>query len=183
VLGGITGVGATAGFAFLSFFGFLASRPPLSLLPMPTPYAATRGMPKMFAAVVDRQRPSMTGVEQAMASSGRNIRGSRVGSGPLGESDRGHYEPSAEISYWCVARHRTVARFVASAEVPDEWTCAVCSRPAGRSPDSPPAPPPTGVFPKTPYEFLLMRRTLEDGEKLLDDALEQLRRRRGDTKG
>jgi hypothetical protein len=38
------------------------------------------------------------------------------------------------------------------------------------------------VFPKTPYEFLLMRRTIEDGEKLLDDALEQLRRRRGDRK-
>jgi hypothetical protein len=117
-----------------------------------------------------------------MGASGRNIRGSRVGSGPLGETDRGHYEPSSEISYWCIARHRTVARFVASAEVPDEWSCAVCSRPAGRSPDAPPTPPPTGVFPKTPYEFLLMRRTIEDGERLLDDALEQLRRRRGDRK-
>ena len=30
----MTGVGAVAGFAFLSFLGFFASRPPLSLLPM-----------------------------------------------------------------------------------------------------------------------------------------------------
>ena len=30
----MTGVGAVEGLAFLSFFGFLASRPPLSLLPM-----------------------------------------------------------------------------------------------------------------------------------------------------
>lgn len=115
-----------------------------------------------------------------MAASGRNIRGSRVGSGPLGESDRGHYEPSAEISYWCIARHRTVARFVASAEIPEEWTCSVCGRLAGRSQDAPPTPAAASVFPKTPYEFLLMRRTVEEGEQLLDDALEQLRRRRGE---
>lgn len=34
MLGGITDVGAVTGFAFLSFFGFLASRPALFLFPM-----------------------------------------------------------------------------------------------------------------------------------------------------
>ncbi|MDQ1747003.1 MAG: polymerase-binding protein, partial [Frankiaceae bacterium] len=28
---------------------------------------------------------------------------------------------------------------------------------------------------KTPWEFLMMRRTIEDGEKLLDEALAKLR--------
>jgi hypothetical protein len=34
-------------------------------------------------------------------------------------------------------------------------------------------------FPRTPYEFLMMRRTPEDGERLLDEALAALHARTG----
>jgi hypothetical protein len=34
------------------------------------------------------------------------------------------------------------------------------------------------VFPRTPYEFLMMRRTLAEGEELLADALADVKRRR-----
>jgi hypothetical protein len=31
-------------------------------------------------------------------------------------------------------------------------------------------------FPRTPYEFLMMRRTVEDGERVLSEALAAMRR-------
>ncbi|MGO1561083.1 MAG: RNA polymerase-binding protein RbpA, partial [Actinomycetaceae bacterium] len=34
-------------------------------------------------------------------AAGRAIRGSRVGSGPVGEQMRGELAPRATVSYWC----------------------------------------------------------------------------------
>jgi hypothetical protein len=80
-----------------------------------------------------------------------------------------------ELAFACTAGHRTVVPIPTDAPVPDEWICSRCGQPALRRDD-----PFTG---RTPYDFLRMRRTLEDGERLLDDALAQLRRRRSSRDG
>ncbi|MDQ1695866.1 MAG: hypothetical protein QOJ03_1219 [Frankiaceae bacterium] len=77
---------------------------------------------------------------------------------------------SREFAFACTADHRTVVPLPSDAPVPEEWICSLCGLPAVRR-DGPSTE-------RTPYDFLRMRRTLEDGERLLDDALAQLRRRR-----
>jgi hypothetical protein len=84
-----------------------------------------------------------------------------------------------ESTYWCALQHRTVIRVDDRCDVPDEWICARCGGRALHRASTDPVAMPGGSPGRTPYEFLRMRRTLEDGERLLDDALAQLRRRRG----
>ena len=112
-----------------------------------------------------------------MSSRRTVLRGGRLGGAPGAEIDRGGpVEPRQRISYWCRDGHESNPTFAVDAEVPDMWECGVCGRPASRSESEPPAPEPAyGASPKTPWEFLMMRRTLADGEKLLDEALERLR--------
>ena len=38
-------------------------------------------------------------------SSGNAIRGTRVGAGPMGESERGETAPRRRVSYWCANGH------------------------------------------------------------------------------
>ncbi|MDN5558427.1 MAG: RNA polymerase-binding protein RbpA [Ruaniaceae bacterium] len=113
-------------------------------------------------------------------ASGSAIRGTRVGSGPLGESERGELAPRVRVPYWCVAGHETVPRFSTDAdtEIPLEWECSTCGLPAGLDKDDPPQ-----VVKAIPYKthlaYVKERRTDEDGVALLDEALANLRGRRG----
>ena len=51
-----------------------------------------------------------------MAMSGGNaIRGTRVGAGPMGESERGETAPRQFISYYCASGHITTPSFAADA--------------------------------------------------------------------
>jgi hypothetical protein len=81
------------------------------------------------------------------------------------------------VSFWCRSGHITTVRLAMDAPVPERWTCARCSEAAGPDPDKPPAPPaptpPNGG--RTPLEYLLMRRSPEDGERLLAEALDRVR--------
>lgn len=112
-----------------------------------------------------------------MKSRGSVLRGGRIGGAPGAEVDRGGaIEPRRPVPYWCSAGHESRPVFATTADIPDSWPCDRCGRPAGRSEEAPPPPPPPlGASPKTPWEFLMMRRTIEDGEKLLDEALAKLR--------
>jgi hypothetical protein len=94
--------------------------------------------------------------------------------GPL--SDR------QSVSYWCRNSHVTKAVLAAEAEPPEEWDCGTCGTPAARSADGPGPAIRQPVFFRTPFEFLMMRRTEEEGEALLADAMAELtaRRRRGE---
>ncbi len=109
-------------------------------------------------------------------SGGGGLRGSRLGAGQSHELDRGTVEPRHRVSYWCEAGHESQPAFAVSAEVPEQWPCHVCGNPAGRSAEAPPVAPPRTLIPKTPYEYLKMRRTDEEGEAMLAEALERLRR-------
>ena len=109
-----------------------------------------------------------------MKRRGTAVRGTRIVQ-PTDQVDRG--APLAErhrVTYWCPRDHDTVVTFSVEADTPPEWDCIHCGDPA--SPDRGTAPPVTRPrwFPRTPYEFLMMRRTPEDGERLLNEALDKL---------
>jgi hypothetical protein len=105
-----------------------------------------------------------------MAAGGSAIRGSRVGAGPMGEQDHGYHADRVAISYWDALGNETVRYFAANLpdeEIPDTIDSPSSGLPAGRDPY------------KTHLAYVKERRTEEEAEQLLDDALRQLRERRG----
>jgi hypothetical protein len=110
-----------------------------------------------------------------MAMSGGNaIRGTRVGAGPMGESERGETAPRQFISYYCASGHVTSPSFAADAEIPDSWDCPRCGLPGGRDNENPPAAPRTEPY-KTHLAYVKERRSDTDGAAILEEALARLR--------
>jgi len=116
-----------------------------------------------------------------MAAGGSAIRGTRVGAGPMGEQDHGHHADRIAISYWDAMGHETVRYFAAGvdeAEIPEIIDSPHSGLPAGRDKENPPAVAKTEPY-KTHLAYVKERRTDEEAEQLLGDALQQLRDRRG----
>lgn len=107
---------------------------------------------------------------------GNAIRGSRVGSGPMGEAERGDTAPRFWVSYWCANGHETRPSFAqdSNIQVPDTWDCPRCGFPAGQDQTAPPAPHRTEPY-KTHLAYVRERRTDADGEAILAEALARLR--------
>jgi hypothetical protein len=109
--------------------------------------------------------------------SGNAIRGSRVGAGPMGEAERGEAAPRVWVSFYCANDHETRPSFASDVAVPDQWDCPRCGFPAGKDSANPPAPPKTEPY-KTHLAYVKERRTDEDGQAILDEALGKLREQR-----
>ncbi|HKJ11582.1 MAG TPA: RNA polymerase-binding protein RbpA [Ornithinimicrobium sp.] len=106
------------------------------------------------------------------------IRGSRVGSGPMGEAERGQRAPSVTVSYWCAHGHESTPTFMADGdiELPEMWQCPRCGMPAGRDRENPPEAVRVEPF-KTHLAYVKERRSDADGAQLLDEALSAMRAR------
>ena len=116
-----------------------------------------------------------------MATGGNAIRGTRVGSGPMGEQDRGFHAERIQVFYWCANGHELSLYFLASIEpeeIPEQIDCPNCGTPAGRDKENPPLVAKLEPY-KTHLAYVKERRTEEEAVTLLDEALEQLRARRG----
>jgi hypothetical protein len=116
-----------------------------------------------------------------MASGGSAIRGSRVGAGPMGEQDRGFHADRIKVSYWDALGNETVRYFAASLpdeEIPATIDCPSSGLPAGRDKENPPSVAKLEPY-KTHLAYVKERRTEEEAESLLEEALTQLRVRRG----
>ena len=116
-----------------------------------------------------------------MASGGSAIRGSRVGSGPMGEQDRGYHAERIAVSYWDELGNETVRYFAANLppeEIPDTIDSPSSGLPAGRDRENPPAVPKLEPY-KTHLAYVKERRSEEEAAQLLEEALQALRTRRG----
>lgn len=116
-----------------------------------------------------------------MASGGSAIRGSRVGAGPMGEQDRGFHAERLQVHYWCGSGHQLSPFFLATIEpeeIPEQLDCPNCGAPAGRDQQNPPQVTKLEPY-KTHLAYVKERRTEEEAVSLLEDALVQLRARRG----
>ena len=111
---------------------------------------------------------------------GSAIRGSRVGAGPMGESERGEAAPRVWVSYWCSQGHEVRPSFAKEPDIviPETWDCPRCGLPAGQDKENPPLPPKNEPY-KTHLAYVKERRSEEDGAQLLEEALAALRERRG----
>jgi len=116
-----------------------------------------------------------------MASGGSAIRGSRVGAGPMGEQDRGFHADRIQVSYWDEMGNETVRNFAANLpeeEIPDIIDSPSTGLPAGRDRENPPSVAKLEPY-KTHLAYVKERRTEEEAANLLEEALVQLRTRRG----
>ncbi|MGG7463225.1 MULTISPECIES: RNA polymerase-binding protein RbpA [unclassified Plantibacter] len=116
-----------------------------------------------------------------MASGGSAIRGSRVGAGPMGEQDHGYHADRIAVSYWDALGNETVRYFAANVpneEIPETIDCPTSGLPAGRDKENPPEVSKLEPY-KTHLAYVKERRSEEEAETLLEEALQQLRARRG----
>jgi len=116
-----------------------------------------------------------------MASGGSAIRGSRVGAGPMGEQDRGYHADRIQVSYWDELGNETVRSFAANLpdeEIPVTIDSPQSGLPAGRDKNNPPSVAKLEPY-KTHLAYVKERRTEEEAAGLLEEALTQLRERRG----
>ena len=105
---------------------------------------------------------------------GSAIRGSRVGAGPLGESERGEAAPRVRIKFYCSNGHTVNVAFALDAEFPDVWDCPRCGLPASRDAENMLSAPKNEPY-KTHLAYVKERRSDEDGEAILNEALAKLR--------
>ena len=113
-------------------------------------------------------------------ASGSAIRGSRVGSGPVRQTERCEPAPRREISYWCANAHTVAILIAADAAPPVTWDCPRCGLPAGRDAENPPGRPRAEPY-KSHLAYVKERRSDADGAAILDEALARLRQRRGES--
>jgi hypothetical protein len=116
-----------------------------------------------------------------VASGNSAIRGSRVGAGPMGEQDRGFHADRIAVSYWDALGNETVRYFAAGLpeeEIPDTVDSPSSGLPAGRDKDNPPSVAKLEPY-KTHLAYVKERRSEDEAEHLLEEALQQLRIRRG----
>ncbi len=110
--------------------------------------------------------------------SSSSLRGSRIGAGPPGVPDAGRQElaPRTTVLFRCGQGHKMTLTFAdeAGVEIPANPACRRCGMPAGRGSAPPALPKPAAPF-KTPMEFLRMRRTQQEGDALVEQALQALR--------
>jgi hypothetical protein len=76
--------------------------------------------------------------------------------------------------------HEVRPAFAEEASIPETWDCPRCGYPAGRDSGQPPAPPRNEPY-KTHLAYVRERRSDEDGEAILEEALSKLRQRRGEA--
>lgn len=115
-----------------------------------------------------------------MAQGGSAIRGSRVGSGPMGEIDHGVRAQRVTVRYWDALGNETVRYYSADIpedDIPDVIDSPTSGLPAGRDQANPPSATKNEPY-KTHLAYVQERRTEEDAERILSEALERLRSRR-----
>jgi hypothetical protein len=101
----------------------------------------------------------------------------------MGEQDRGFHADRIQVSYWDALGNETVRFFAANLpeeEIPETIDCPASGLPAGRDKENPPSVAKLEPY-KTHLAYVKERRTEKEAEQLLEDALQQLRERRGTT--
>jgi len=108
------------------------------------------------------------------------MRGMRLGANSLETERNVRFEARSTYSFQCPLGHISELTFAADAEVPQTWECKSCSKEAVLLLD--------GVMvetthaeekiPRSHWEMLLERRSIEELQILLDEQLENLRARR-----
>ncbi len=112
---------------------------------------------------------------------GNAIRGTRVGSGPMGEQDHGIHAERNAVSYWDAMGNETIRLYAADVpeeEIPEIIDSPTTGLPAGRDKANPPMVAKTEPY-KTHLAYVKERRTDEEAQQILEDAITRHRAQRG----
>ena len=115
-----------------------------------------------------------------MSTGGSAIRGSRIGAGPMGETDRGFKAERVTLTYHCVNKHSHTVSFAATVdptEIPENLDCPSCGLPSGQDEANPPVVAKHEPY-KTHLAYVKERRTEEEATELLEEAVAAVRDRR-----
>jgi hypothetical protein len=99
----------------------------------------------------------------------------------MGEQDRGFHADRIQVSYWDELGNETVRNFAANLpedEIPDTIDSPSTGLPAGRDKNNPPSVAKLEPY-KTHLAYVKERRSEKEAAELLEEALQQLRARRG----
>ena len=99
----------------------------------------------------------------------------------MGEQDRGFHADRIQVSYWDELGNETVRNFAANLpeeEIPETIDSPSTGLPAGRDRNNPPSVAKLEPY-KTHLAYVKERRTEKEAAELLEEALVQLRTRRG----
>lgn len=99
----------------------------------------------------------------------------------MGEKDHGARAERISISYWDALGNETVRHFASDVpddEIPEQIDSPHSGLPAGRDQANPPELSKNEPY-KTHLAYVKERRTVEEAEELLEQALQKLRERRG----
>src|SRR3954467_15881570 len=104
----------------------------------------------------------------------RVLRGSRLGAVSYENERTMDLAARQSARYVCPEGHRFLMPFAAEADIPPTWECRVCGASAlivdGERPEPKKTKPP-----RTHWDMLMERRTVDDLEELLTERLELLR--------
>lgn len=115
-----------------------------------------------------------------MSTGGSAIRGSRIGAGPMGETDRGYKADRVTLTFHCINKHAHTVSFSATvdpAEIPENLDCPSCGLPSGTDAANPPVIAKHEPY-KTHLAYVKERRTEEEATALLEEAVASVRDRR-----
>jgi len=95
----------------------------------------------------------------------------------MGEAERGEAAPRQQVTYFCANDHRSAITFAVEAAAPETWDCPRCGLPASLDSDNPPPAPKIEPY-KTHLAYVKERRSDQEAEDILAEALQLLRSRR-----
>jgi len=106
------------------------------------------------------------------------VRGTRLGSTSNESLDGVQFSPRQTIKYNCTNGHETELIFAAEVEIPDTWDCRKCGSVATREGAQVAAENTEAAPARTHFDLVLERRTREELEDILSEALSDLKKRR-----
>jgi hypothetical protein len=104
----------------------------------------------------------------------RSLRGSGLGAKSHADPTAVELAPRQEIGFDCPKGHHFEVVFSQEAELPTEWECQRCGETARRSDGVEPVVKETKT-PRTHWDMLRERRSIEELEDLLAERLEEIR--------
>jgi len=95
----------------------------------------------------------------------------------MGEAERGEAAPRQFVTFFCINNHTTELQFAIEAEVPESWDCPRCGMPSSVDAENRPTAKKIEPY-KTHLAYVKERRSEQEAQEILDEALEKLRARR-----
>ncbi len=105
----------------------------------------------------------------------RALRGMTIGAKSMESEEGVEFAERMNVTFECPLGHVTTIPMSVEAEVPPTWECPECGQPALLRGEEEPEPEEPKKAPRTHWDMLLERRSIEELQVLLDERLELLR--------